>query len=112
MPPRGARKAPSKSTKKTAKDAAASSTPPAAEPFEGMAEAFDRAQRSAVNHAKATATLLTLLQEAAAQQQLPAFQAAFLAQLSRTLVVFKRELAVERAIEFAVKFVALAEKVR
>jgi hypothetical protein len=79
-----------------------------------MAEAFDRAQRSAVNHAKATATLFQMLQEAAQTEDggSQKFHDDFLSHFSRALVIFKREQAVERIIEFAVKFVAQAEKVR
>lgn len=99
--------------RKAAKPKATSAPSPAAD-SSVMAEAFDRAQRSAVNHAKATATLFQMLQEAAQTEDGGGqkFHDDFLSHFSRALVVFKREQAVERIIEFAVKFVAQAEKVR
>ena len=100
-------------SKPAAKAAAKAADKPADKVADGMAEAFDRAQRSAVNHAKATATLFAMLTEATQTDEGgQGFHDAFLAAFSRALVVFKREQAVERVIDFAVKFVAQAEKVR
>lgn len=100
--------------KKAGIAAAADIAPAAAaqEAFPGLAAALDGAQRSVANHDKAVAALLRIYAQARTSEAAPAFQQELLAQYARALLVFKREQAVERVVEFFAKFVAAADKVK
>ena len=71
-----------------------------------LLDAFQQAQKNAIHHDACVAGSLQILEEHYNQDQLHVFLQSFLDMFNRSLIVFKREPAVERLIEFAVKFVA------
>eukprot|EP00049_Salpingoeca_infusionum_P015378 m.298881 g.298881 ORF g.298881 m.298881 type:complete len:382 (+) comp15866_c0_seq10:34-1179(+) len=71
-----------------------------------MEALFDKAQRNAATHAKALDAMLVLYSKHAEVEEDMPFFGQFIDMFNRALIVFKREPAVERTIDFCVQFVA------